>query len=127
MHGNNIDIPGHHDDTDWFVTAALPRSQSTPGLLESEGRVALEDMWVSPLPLTGPAASPDTASLASCSAPRSAQPRYRSTESPLSELSAKTSTTIETERGAGRMAGCSPRPGHSPRHTRHHHHNKPGH
>ena len=38
--------------------AALPRSQSTPGLLESQGRVTLEEMWVSPLPL--PIKSPDS-------------------------------------------------------------------
>ncbi len=31
--------------------AALPRSVSTPGLLESRGRIPLEQMWVSPCPL----------------------------------------------------------------------------
>jgi len=30
---------------------ALPRSESTPGLVESRGKVSLEEMWVSPLPL----------------------------------------------------------------------------
>ena len=32
-------------------TAALPRSESTPGLVESRGKVTLEEMWVSPMPL----------------------------------------------------------------------------
>ncbi|XP_030747303.1 cyclic nucleotide-gated cation channel alpha-3 [Sitophilus oryzae] len=31
--------------------AAMGRSQSTPGLVESRGKVALEDMWVPPIPL----------------------------------------------------------------------------
>ena len=31
--------------------AALPRSESTPGLVESRGKVTLEEMWVSPMPL----------------------------------------------------------------------------
>ena len=46
------------------IIAALPRSQSTPGLLESEGRIPLEEMWLSPLPLQ-PQHSPDTASVGS--------------------------------------------------------------
>ncbi|XP_076254804.1 cyclic nucleotide-gated channel alpha-3 isoform X1 [Rhynchophorus ferrugineus] len=33
--------------------AAMGRSQSTPGLVESRGKVALEDMWVPPIPLGG--------------------------------------------------------------------------
>ena len=37
--------------------AALPRSESTPGLVESAGMIPLEDMWVSPLPL--PQHTPD--------------------------------------------------------------------
>ena len=42
--------------------AALPRSTSTPGLVESIGKIPLEEMWVSPLPLY-PAGktSPDSA------------------------------------------------------------------
>lgn len=40
---------------DWVIMsvllAALPRSESTPGLVESRGKVPLEEMWVSPLPL----------------------------------------------------------------------------
>ena len=40
------------------LLAALARSQSTPGLLESDGRVTLHQMWVSPLPL--PIKSPDS-------------------------------------------------------------------
>ncbi|XP_066143480.1 cyclic nucleotide-gated channel rod photoreceptor subunit alpha isoform X2 [Euwallacea fornicatus] len=31
--------------------AAMGRSQSTPGLVESRGKVALEDMWIPPVPL----------------------------------------------------------------------------
>jgi len=30
------------------ITAAMGRSQSTPGMVESRGRIPLEDMWVSP-------------------------------------------------------------------------------
>lgn len=30
-------------------TAAMGRSQSTPGLVETTGRVPLEEMWISPL------------------------------------------------------------------------------
>ncbi|XP_018897668.2 cyclic nucleotide-gated channel alpha-3 isoform X1 [Bemisia tabaci] len=37
-------------EKDLFITtAAMGRSQSTPGLLETRGRVPLEDMWVSPV------------------------------------------------------------------------------
>ena len=42
-----------------LFAAALPRSQSTPGLMESEGRVALEDMWLSPCPLAPSSPDPD--------------------------------------------------------------------
>ena len=38
--------------------AALPRSTSTPGLIESVGKIPLEDMWVSPMPLRSPDTSP---------------------------------------------------------------------
>lgn len=31
------------------ITAAMGRSNSTPGLVESAGKVPLEDMWVSPV------------------------------------------------------------------------------
>ncbi|XP_054270579.1 cyclic nucleotide-gated channel rod photoreceptor subunit alpha-like isoform X3 [Macrosteles quadrilineatus] len=34
--------------------AAMGRSQSTPGLVETKGRVPLEEMWVSPLPPLDP-------------------------------------------------------------------------
>jgi len=42
-----------------YFTAAMGRSQSTPGLVESRGRIPLEDMWVSPLDplLTGGSSS----------------------------------------------------------------------
>jgi hypothetical protein len=33
----------------YSFVAAMGRSQSTPGLVESRGRIPLEDMWVSPL------------------------------------------------------------------------------
>ncbi|KAL1513297.1 hypothetical protein ABEB36_002721 [Hypothenemus hampei] len=33
--------------------AAMGRSQSTPGLVESRGKIALEDMWVPPVTLSG--------------------------------------------------------------------------
>ena len=33
------------------ILAALPRSESTPGLVESSGMIPLEEMWVSPMPL----------------------------------------------------------------------------
>ncbi|XP_011304330.1 cyclic nucleotide-gated cation channel subunit A isoform X1 [Fopius arisanus] len=48
--------------------AAMGRSQSTPGLIESRGRVPLEEMWISPLELRtarslfSPSPSPITAS-----------------------------------------------------------------
>jgi hypothetical protein len=43
------------------VSAALPRSTSTPGLIESIGKIPLEEMWVSPLPLYPPEkASPES-------------------------------------------------------------------
>lgn len=32
-----------------LLAAALGRSQSTPGLVESRGRVPLEEMWISPI------------------------------------------------------------------------------
>lgn len=35
------------------VAAAMGRSQSTPGLVESKGRIPLEEMWVSPLAPSG--------------------------------------------------------------------------
>ena len=45
------------------ILAALPRSVSTPGLLESEGRVPLEEMWLAPPAPTS--RSPDTNSVES--------------------------------------------------------------
>lgn len=33
--------------------AAMGRCQSTPGLVESRGRIPLEDMWISPIDLRG--------------------------------------------------------------------------
>ncbi|XP_008547129.1 potassium/sodium hyperpolarization-activated cyclic nucleotide-gated channel 3 [Microplitis demolitor] len=48
--------------------AAMGRSQSTPGLVESEGRITLEDMWITPSELRtprslfSPSPSPITAS-----------------------------------------------------------------
>ena len=46
-----------------IFSAALPRSVSTPGLLESEGRVPLEEMWLAPAAPTS--RSPDTNSVES--------------------------------------------------------------
>lgn len=46
----------------------MGRSQSTPGLIESKGRISLEEMWISPielrttLSLFSPSPSPITAS-----------------------------------------------------------------
>jgi hypothetical protein len=34
-------------------TAAMGRCQSTPGLVESRGRIPLEEMWISPLDPSG--------------------------------------------------------------------------
>lgn len=71
--------------------AALPRSESTPGLVESSGIVPLEDMWVSPLPLYSPRDSPDSMSKGGTA--------YRpSTDSPLSEMS---STRSQSTVGGG--------------------------
>ncbi|XP_074113235.1 uncharacterized protein LOC141536538 isoform X2 [Cotesia typhae] len=51
-----------------YCAAAMGRSQSTPGLVESEGRITLEDMWLTPNELRtprslfSPSPSPITAS-----------------------------------------------------------------
>ena len=46
----------------YFFAAALPRSESTPGLVESRGKVPLEEMWVSPLPLYSSSSNQDKSS-----------------------------------------------------------------
>merc|ERR1719225_1504985 len=61
--------------------AALPRSESTPGLVESRGKVPLEEMWVSPLPLYS--SNQDKSSPESMSGHTS---RKRACESPCSEF-----------------------------------------
>lgn len=33
------------------MSAAMGRSQSTPGLVESRGRISIEEMWISPIEL----------------------------------------------------------------------------
>ena len=68
-----IQIEGHYTQVDYpsmtkkcSFSAALPRSVSTPGLLESEGRIPLEEMWLSPAPLQPlHHLSPDSASVGS--------------------------------------------------------------
>ncbi|XP_049948348.1 cyclic nucleotide-gated cation channel [Schistocerca serialis cubense] len=96
--------------------AAMGRSQSTPGLVESRGRIPLEDMWVSPLEplLTGgsssgpppysanslfsPALSPTSRSLAS---------HLRPAESPLSATSSVHSSDDERRAPGAACPGAS--------------------
>lgn len=64
--------------------AALPRSESTPGLVESKGQVPLEEMWVSPLPYNPAERSPT-----------SERSRHRKAmDSPSSELSTSRSQSV---------------------------------
>ncbi|XP_021941174.1 cyclic nucleotide-gated cation channel-like [Zootermopsis nevadensis] len=92
--------------------AAMCRSQSTPGLVESRGRIPLEDMWVSPLePLItgGSSLGPPPYSVNSLFSPtlsptsRSLQGRVRTMESPLSATSSGLSSDDE-RRGSGIQA-----------------------
>ncbi len=43
-----------------LLSVALPRSESTPGLVESTGMIPLEKMFVSPLPLYTPDLTPES-------------------------------------------------------------------
>ncbi|EEB17785.1 cyclic-nucleotide-gated cation channel, putative [Pediculus humanus corporis] len=73
--------------------AAMGRSHSTPGLVESRGRVALEEMWISPIGLAVDDNAHNSPTLTSRSAPAVAQ-NVRSTESPLSPSSSVRSSEI---------------------------------
>jgi len=81
--------------------AALPRSESTPGLVESRGKVSLEEMWVSPMPL--PSISHDKSSSDCTSAGHrgggaSASSRGRGmTESPCSDMSTRSQSVAEKD------------------------------
>ncbi|XP_070167698.1 cyclic nucleotide-gated channel alpha-3-like isoform X5 [Polyergus mexicanus] len=92
------------------TAAAIGRCQSTPGLVESRGRISLEDMWVSPLdykthaystaaslfspspsPVTSRRAVPDLGSMGDANVPRGA-------ESPMSAASSGPSSEDQTAR-----------------------------
>ncbi|XP_069689590.1 cyclic nucleotide-gated cation channel-like isoform X4 [Periplaneta americana] len=101
--------------------AAMGRSQSTPGLVESRGRIPLEDMWVSPLePLLtgGSSLGPPPYSANSLFSPtlsptsRSLPAHVRTMESPLSATSSGQSSDDE-RRGSGAHVPCHhvPQPG----------------
>eukprot|EP00095_Tigriopus_kingsejongensis_P010287 maker-scaffold474_size162001-snap-gene-0.36 protein:Tk10287 transcript:maker-scaffold474_size162001-snap-gene-0.36-mRNA-1 annotation:"cyclic-nucleotide-gated cation" len=98
--------------------AALPRSESTPGLVESSGIVPLEVMWVSPLPLYSPRDSPESTSKggAICYRPN--------TDSPLSEFSStRSQSTLGGHRcpvdGGGPHHSHQSGPGGGHRHQHH--------
>lgn len=58
-----------------LISAAMGRSQSTPGLVESKGRIALEEMWISPVALPGSAYAHNSPTLTSRSVPRAISSR----------------------------------------------------
>ncbi|KAK6644714.1 hypothetical protein RUM43_000982 [Polyplax serrata] len=74
--------------------AAMGRSHSTPGLIESRGRVALEEMWISPVGASGGENVHNSPTLTSRSAPTVAQ-HMRSSESPLSASSSVHSSEVQ--------------------------------
>ncbi|KAK6633412.1 hypothetical protein RUM44_004014 [Polyplax serrata] len=74
--------------------AAMGRSHSTPGLIESRGRVALEEMWISPVGASGGENVHNSPTLTSRSAPSVAQ-HMRSSESPLSASSSVHSSEVQ--------------------------------
>lgn len=90
---------------------AMGRCQSTPGLVESRGRVSLEDMWISPIDLKSTHAYSTAASLFSPS-PSPMTPRAmpgtgvlvdannvpRGAESPISGASSGPSSEDQTAR-----------------------------
>ncbi|XP_020288866.1 potassium/sodium hyperpolarization-activated cyclic nucleotide-gated channel 1-like [Pseudomyrmex gracilis] len=91
--------------------AAMPRCQSTPGLVESRGRVPLEEMWISPIDLKATHAYSTAASLFSPSpSPVTARRTVpttgitgdasvpRGTESPTSAASSGPSSEEQTAR-----------------------------
>lgn len=90
---------------------AMGRCQSTPGLVESRGRVSLEDMWISPIDLKSTHPYSTAASLFSPSpSPVTARPvpsagilvdannAPRGTESPISGASSGPSSEDQTAR-----------------------------
>ncbi|XP_012533940.1 cyclic nucleotide-gated cation channel alpha-3 isoform X2 [Monomorium pharaonis] len=88
---------------------AMGRCQSTPGLVESRGRVSLEDMWISPIDLKSSHAYSTAASLFSPSpSPVTARPAAgtladannvpRGTDSPVSGASSGPSSEDQTAR-----------------------------
>ncbi|XP_068086318.1 cyclic nucleotide-gated cation channel [Anabrus simplex] len=96
-----------------YAVAAMGRSQSTPGLVESRGRIPLEDMWVSPLEplLTGGSSSgPPPYSATSLFSPalsptsRSLPAHLRSMESPVSATSSGLSSEDERRASAHHAA-----------------------
>ncbi|XP_034249388.1 cyclic nucleotide-gated cation channel alpha-3 [Thrips palmi] len=73
--------------------AALGRSQSTPGLVESRGRVPLEEMWVSPLdPVVSSATANSMFSPSHSPTARSLPPHLRNVDSPSSANSSQPSS-----------------------------------
>ncbi|KAJ9588178.1 hypothetical protein L9F63_018442, partial [Diploptera punctata] len=91
---------------------AMGRSQSTPGLVESRGRIPLEDMWVSPPTLSPTSRSSITRSFKSLPAHH-----VRTMESPLSATSSGQSSDDE-RRGSGAHAPCQHVPQSSARASR---------
>ncbi|EZA53541.1 Cyclic nucleotide-gated cation channel alpha-3 [Ooceraea biroi] len=89
---------------------AMGRCQSTPGLVESRGRISLEDMWVSPIDLRSihtaqslysPSPSPVTTRAAMPVTPGgTVHDANRGTESPLSAASSGPSSEEPTARAA---------------------------
>jgi len=82
----------------------MGRSQSTPGLVESRGKVTLEDMWVPPVPLSGLIPS---------------YPRSFGTSSP--QQSIRTMPTPDSPAGS-----TSSERSRQSRHSRHHQHARSG-
>ncbi|KAL6255986.1 hypothetical protein P5V15_013222 [Pogonomyrmex californicus] len=88
---------------------AMGRCQSTPGLVESRGRVSLEDMWISPIDLKthaystaaslfSPSPSPVTSRTVVGGVTTDANNVPRSTESPMSGASSGPSSEDQTAR-----------------------------
>ncbi|XP_066973362.1 cyclic nucleotide-gated channel beta-1 isoform X2 [Macrobrachium rosenbergii] len=102
------------------VAAAMGRSSSTPGLVESTGRVPLEEMWLPPLPKPPPYPTPTS---------------YSPSTSPGARSRAQRSQTVESERQTMESAlsdSSSSRQSHSTdddKGTYHHHltHHHPHH
>ncbi|XP_066973366.1 cyclic nucleotide-gated channel alpha-3 isoform X5 [Macrobrachium rosenbergii] len=100
--------------------AAMGRSSSTPGLVESTGRVPLEEMWLPPLPKPPPYPTPTS---------------YSPSTSPGARSRAQRSQTVESERQTMESAlsdSSSSRQSHSTdddKGTYHHHltHHHPHH